>query len=227
MVESVRTRFRCRVYIQKLFILLHVPATCKLEDDEKQYHSDSIRNNQVPSKEKSNERASSPTSAQKPGKQRGGQAGARAQRGPVRFGRGPEGSVRATCGSAGPTVSSLSQQVLRAPSPASSKACAFSKNGAGRRAPSGSRPCHEAAGTKRVSRGRSGARGRARLGLGQGFGRSGPAGAAASAAFPQTALGGSGMEDKRGVLAAAAEASGEARKPDASDCERPTGAPSA
>lgn len=96
-----------------------------------------------------------------------------------------------------------------------------------RRAPSGSRPCHEAAGTKRVSRGRSGARGRARLGLGQGFGRSGPAGAAASAAFPQTALGGSGMEDKRGVLAAAAEASGEARKPDASDCERPTGAPSA
>lgn len=136
-------------------------------------------------------------------------------------------SVRATCGSAGPTLSSLSQQVLRAPSPASSKACAFSKNGAGRRAPSGSRPCHEAAGTKRVSRGRSGARGRARLGLGQGFGRSGPAGAAASAAFPQTALGGSGMEDKRGVLAAAAEASGEARKPDASDCERPTGAPSA
>lgn len=96
-----------------------------------------------------------------------------------------------------------------------------------RRAPSGSRPCHEAAGTKRVSRGRSGARGRARLGLGQGFGRSGPAGAAVSAAFPQTALGGSGMEDKRGVLAAAAEASGEARKPDASDCERPTGAPSA
>lgn len=136
-------------------------------------------------------------------------------------------SARATWGSAGPTVSSLSQQVLRAPSPASSKACAFSKNGAGRRAPSGSRPCHEAAGTKRVSRGRSGARGRARLGLGQGFGRSGPAGAAASAAFPQTALGGSGMEDKRGVLAAAAEASGEARKPDASDCERPTGAPSA
>lgn len=99
---------------------------------------------------------------------------------------------RGPCISRSGAAPSNSQQVFWAPSQAYSKACAFSKNTAGRHAPSDTRPCHKAAGTKTVSRGRrwarrrmgQGRRQRNRPQTGTGVrGRSSPAGRAARAAF--------------------------------------------